>query len=93
MKKFFIICLILFSTNICFALDSNQNQTINDKLNPDYLKKMLKPDAFQQPSTKQFGHSTINTEPFGMQNGATPSYNSNCQFGVCFPGGETVSPP
>lgn len=88
----FIILLFFIDLTGCLALDIGKTQTINDKLNPDYLNKMLKPDSFQQPSSKQFGHNSINTKPFGMQSGSSPSYNSNCQFGVCFPGGEDVAP-
>ncbi len=50
---------------------------------PNNLRQLQKTDAFQREYQKPYYDMLINTE-----SPQTQEYNSNCQFGVCLPGGE-----
>ena len=68
------------------SLPSNISQTsaLDDAM-PDNLRNLQRTDAFQRSYQPLYYDMLINTEPSQSQN-----YNSNCQFGVCLPGGEFV---
>lgn len=81
--KIFLIFICFIHLNTCFALNLDINQNLNDKLIPNNLQNL------QQPGQKQMQQqmpSSINTTPFGEEDGLTPEYNSDCQFGTCLPG-------
>lgn len=69
-------------------LPSNVTQSSNlEQLVPNNLENQLRTDAFQYDYRQPYHDALINTES-GNRYNETQSYNSNCQFGVCLPGGE-----
>lgn len=59
-----------------------------ENLIPNNLQQLQKTDAFQRDYQKPYHDALINTQSSSLP--ATQEYNSNCQFGVCLPGGELV---
>ena len=93
MKNFLILLTIILLTQPAIAscsIDSNEpctasvldEDTLQERYDPDNLDELKKTDAFQPRYTKPYYDELINTTP--PQN--TQDYNSNCQFGVCLPG-------
>lgn len=60
--------------------------SLDNKLVPENLQNMQKPNAFEENPVKSYEIKTINPD----QATSTPQandYNADCQFGVCLPGG------
>ena len=103
MKKILIIACLFTLSGTAFAicsitggacttsvgnLPSNVTQSSNlEQAVPDNLRNQLRTDAFQHDYRKPYYDALINTES-ANEFDDTQSYNSNCQFGVCLPGGE-----
>ena len=58
-----------------------------ENLVPNNVRDKLRTDSFQREYRKPYYDALINTESANDFND-TQGYNSNCQFGVCLPGGE-----
>lgn len=62
--------------------------SLEDKFLPNNLKNIQKTDAFTPQYITPYHSILLNTdEPAAKTTEENPSYNSNCQFGVCLPGG------
>ena len=89
MKKIFIILTLLIFALPTFAVCSvtggacspDWNSPLTQRYVPNRLEQIQKTDAFQPKYIKPYEDMLINTEA------PTNDYNSNCQFGVCLPGG------
>ena len=102
MKKIIIsLCLVVMglpSPAVCSitggacsfdSLPSNvTQQSLSDELVPNNLRQLQRTDAFQRSYQPPYYDMLLNTEPEPVNQ--TADYNSNCQFGVCLPGGEYV---
>lgn len=98
MKKIFIIMALAAFAIPVFATCSITGDTcsaslmttpsLEDKFMPNNLKNIQKPDAFTPKYFTPYHDMLLNTEEptTTLENNETPSYNSNCQFGVCLPG-------
>lgn len=81
------ICSITGGACTFNSLPSNVSQNSNlENAIPNNLRQMQKTDAFQRSYRKPYHEALINTS--GTDGVQTQDYNSNCQFGVCLPGGE-----
>lgn len=81
------------SFGMCKVGLQNNNQTVNDKLMPNYLNKLVNPDNHNFNPTNHTNNALPETLNYGegnQQNVQTKPYNANCQFGICLPGGENT---
>ena len=97
MKKIFIILALTAFAIPAFATCSltgaacsaslMSTPSLEDKFIPNNLKQMQKSDAFTPQYITPYHSILLNTEePSADATNENPSYNSNCQFGVCLPG-------
>ena len=85
----FAVCSITGSSCTFSNLPSNIGQGSElENLIPNNLQQLQKTNAFQRDYQKPYHDALINTESSSTPQ--TQEYNSNCQFGVCLPGGELV---
>ncbi len=83
----FAICSITGGACSFDSLPSNISQSsLLEEQVPDNLRQLQRTDAFQRAYQPPYYDMLLNTEPENINQ--TADYNSNCQFGVCLPGGE-----
>ena len=86
-------CSIEGNSCTAIALPSNigQSSNLND-LVPNNLENLTRTNAFQRSYREPYNDALIYMEaPSRSQSNPSNNYNSNCQFGVCLPGGEATS--
>lgn len=97
MKKIFIIMALTAFAVPVFATCSITGDTcsaslmttpsLEDKFLPNNIKNIQKTDAFTPQYITPYHSILLNTEEPNMSpEEENPSYNANCQFGVCLPG-------
>lgn len=64
-----------------------ESPPLSERLAPNNLQEMQRPNAFQPTYKKPYYDELINTQ--SETNVPQSQYNSNCQFGVCLPGQST----
>ena len=73
----------------CTASSILETPSLEQRLVPDNLEELQKPDAFRPSYITPYYDLLINTEQNTSSLPPENNYNSNCQFGVCMPGQST----
>ena len=98
MNRIIFLLLIMFGISLpvlavcsitggaCTATSNWETPPLQQRLVPDNIEELKKPDAFRPSYITPYYDMLINTEQNSTPLPPENNYNSNCQFGVCLPG-------